>query len=70
METGVAVVLTSTGERRAGYGGWMLARVARDRSQAPAPGDWVTLRIWPDGRITLEECLTSPSATVLSFRLR
>ncbi len=68
--TGVAVVLTDAGERRTSYSGRMLARVAHDRSQAPVPGDWVTLRTWPDGRTTLEECLTSTSATVLTFRRR
>ena len=70
VETGVAVVLTDAGERRASYGGRMLVRVAHDRSQAPVPGDWVTLRTWPDGRTTLEECLTSSPARVLVFRRR
>jgi hypothetical protein len=67
-ETGVAVVLTDSGERRASYGGRMLGVVARDRDRAPQPGDWVLLRTWPDGRVTLEECLTSVGATVLPFR--
>jgi ribosome biogenesis GTPase len=70
IETGVAVVLTDRGETRASYGGRMLAKVARDRSQAPAPGDWVTLCTWPDGRVTLEECLTARTGTVLPFRRR
>jgi ribosome biogenesis GTPase len=70
IETGVAVVLTDHGERRASYGARMLSDVARDRSRAPRAGDWVTLRTWPDGRVTLEECLTSPSAAVLPFRRR
>ena len=48
----------------------MLAEVARDRSRAPAAGDWVTLRTWPDGRVTLEECLTRPPGRVLAFRRR
>jgi ribosome biogenesis GTPase len=68
IETGVAVVLTDRGECRASYGGRMLADVARDRSRAPQAGDWVTLRPWPDGRVTLEECLTPPCAAVLPFR--
>jgi ribosome biogenesis GTPase / thiamine phosphate phosphatase len=70
VETGVAVVLTDNGERRASYGARMLSDVARDRSRAPQAGDWVTLRTWPDGRVTLEECLTRASATVLPFRRR
>jgi hypothetical protein len=73
IETGVALVLTDHGERRASYGARMLSDVARDRSRAPQPGDWVTLLTWPDGRVTLEECLTAAStasAAVLPFRRR
>ncbi|MEP6815927.1 MAG: hypothetical protein ABI873_10290 [Marmoricola sp.] len=70
VETGVAVVLTDLGECRASYSGRMLADVARDRSRAPRVGDWVTLRTWPDGRVTLEECLTRVVAVVLPFRRR
>ncbi|MCW2756413.1 MAG: GTPase [Nocardioidaceae bacterium] len=70
VETGVARVLTDTGETVASYGGRMLGAVARDRSCAPAAGDWVTLRTWADGRVTMEECLTRASATVLPFRRR
>ena len=70
VETGVAVVLTDEGETRASYSGRMLADVARDRSRAPAAGDWVTLRTWPDGRVTLEECLTRAPGRVLAFRRR
>ena len=68
METGVAVVLTDDGERRASYGPRMLAAVARDRGHEPKPGDWVTCRTWPDGRVTLEECLTGPLAPVVPIR--
>lgn len=53
-ETGVARVLTDRGEVRASYGGGMLALIARDRSVAPGPGDWVVLRRWSDGRVTIE----------------
>jgi ribosome biogenesis GTPase len=70
VETGVAVVLTDGGETRASYSGRMLADVAHDRARAPAAGDWVTLRHWPDGRVTLEECLTRAGGTVLRFRPR
>ncbi|GGF36512.1 hypothetical protein GCM10011519_07570 [Marmoricola endophyticus] len=58
LDTGVAEVLTAAGRRRASYSGRMLTRVARDPAAAPAPGDWVRLRSWPDGRTTIEECLT------------
>ncbi len=70
VETGVAVVLTDGGLIRASYSGRMLADVARDRSHAPAAGDWVTLRTWPDGRVTLEECLTRRPGRLLAFRRR
>lgn len=63
IDTGVAVVLTDLGVRRAGYGARLLAAVARDRNRAPEPGDWVRLRSWPDARTTLEECLTRPSTS-------
>lgn len=53
-EPGVALVLTDHGEVRASYGGRMLGRIARDRAEAPAPGDWVALRYWPDDRVTIE----------------
>lgn len=69
IETGVALVLTDLGEVRASYGGGMLARIARDRSILPRPGDWVVLRRWPDRRVTLEAPMHRPPgcASVLSL---
>jgi hypothetical protein len=58
-ETGVARVLTDRGEVRASYAGSMLCRIARDRGCAATPGDWVVLRRWPDGRITIEDVWVS-----------
>lgn len=66
IETGVALVLTDAGSRRASYAARMLGRVARDPALAPQAGDWVTLRRWPDGRCTLEDCLTTPRAPAAS----
>lgn len=53
VEVGVLVVLTDRGEVRATLDGRMLASVARDRSNLPEAGDWVALRRWPDGRVTV-----------------
>lgn len=50
---GVLTVLTDAGEVRATLDGALLADVARDRTQLPAPGDWVHLRSWPDHRVTV-----------------
>lgn len=53
VEVGVLVVLTDAGEVRASLDGRMLGRVARDRSALPVPGDWVVLRRWCDGPVTV-----------------
>ena len=70
--TGVFEVLTDIGTVRASLAGAMLAHVARDRRMLPEAGDWVRLREWSDGRITVESCCTAPStcATVLPLRRR
>ncbi len=78
VEVGVVRVLTDRGEVRASYGGRMLGRIARDRGVLPQPGEWVSLRRWSDGRITVEDCWArhSPaaeeprSATVIPLRRR
>lgn len=54
VEAGVFVVLTDRGEVRASLDGTMLGEVARDRSRLPVPGDWLVLRAWCDGRVTVE----------------
>ena len=53
-EMGLVVVLTDAGPVRATYGARMLGAVARDRSRAPEPGEWVSLRRWTDGPVTVE----------------
>ena len=73
-ETGVQLVLTDHGPVRATYGGRLLREVARDRAAAPEPGDWVELRRWRDGPVTVEAVLTrhrtEPLARVLPLRPR
>jgi hypothetical protein len=72
LETGVLVVLTDDGPVRASYGARMLRAIARDRSRLPAPGEWVSVRHWHDGPVTVESTLTRPSppplAQVLPWR--
>ena len=53
LAPGVLTVLTDAGEVRATLDGVLLAAVARDRTQLPTPGDWVHLRSWPDGLVTV-----------------
>lgn len=69
-ETGVCRVLTDRGEVRASFGGRMLGLLARDRSMAPEPGDWVVLRWWPDDRVTIEGPWARPLAAVVPLRRR
>jgi hypothetical protein len=73
-EVGVLVVLTDGGLLRATYGARMLGAIARDRSRIPAPGEWVTLRRWADGPVTVEDAWgrapAPPLATVVPLRPR
>ena len=59
-ETGVLLVLTDDGPVRASYGARMLCAIARDRSRSPEAGEWVTVRRWCDGPVTVEDVLTRP----------
>jgi hypothetical protein len=56
-ETGVLLVLTDRGAVRATYGARLLGLLARDRAASPQPGEWVVLRRWCDGPVTVEETL-------------
>jgi hypothetical protein len=73
-EVGVLVVLTDAGPVRASYGARMLGAIARDRSRLPEVGEWVSLRHWCDGPVTVEGTLARPArrplATVLPLRSR
>ncbi|MGN6252475.1 MAG: hypothetical protein ACTHNS_11750 [Marmoricola sp.] len=53
VRTGVLEVLVDDGRIRATLDGSLLAAVARDRSRMPGVGEWVRLRGWPDGRVTV-----------------
>ena len=59
-EIGVLVVLTDQGPVRASYGARMLGAIARDRSKVPEPGEWVGLRRWSDGPVTVESSMAPP----------
>ena len=65
-EIGVLVVLTDVGPVRASYGARMLGLIARDRSRLPEPGEWVALRRWYDGPVTVERILSLPRARPLA----
>jgi hypothetical protein len=63
-EVGVLVVLTDRGPVRASYGARMLGQIARDRSRVPEPGEWVVLRHWYDGPVTVEATLSCQPPTL------
>lgn len=71
-ETGVLLVLTDRGAVRATYGARLLGLLARDRTASPEPGEWVALRRWCDGPVTVEEMLARrpepPLADVVHLR--
>jgi hypothetical protein len=52
--TGWLLALTDAGAVRATYGSRVLGEIARDKSRVPTPGEWVTLRHWSDGPVTVE----------------
>jgi ribosome biogenesis GTPase len=64
VDRGLATVCTATGPVRVGLGGGLLQLVAADRVAAPATGDWVMLRTWPDQRVTLERVLPRRTGVV------
>ena len=65
-EVGVLVVLTDVGRVRASYGARVLGELARDRSRVPEPGEWVVLRRWCDGPVTVEHILSPPPSQGLA----
>jgi ribosome biogenesis GTPase len=62
VDRGAVDVLGAAGQDRAGLGGDVLAAMAHDPSDAPCAGDWGALRIWPDGRRTLDALLARRTA--------
>ena len=65
-EIGVLLVLTDRGPVRASYGARMLGALARDRSRVPEAGEWVALRRWCDGPVTVESILSRPAPRPLA----
>src|SRR5205807_5519710 len=59
---GVCDVLTAEGTVRAALSGDVLAAAAADPAAAPCTGDWVALRPWPDGRVTVAAVLPRRTA--------
>jgi ribosome biogenesis GTPase len=64
VDRGVCTVLDATGPVRATLGAAVLAAAARDLTRLPCAGDWVLLRTWPDGPVTIESVLPRRTALV------
>jgi ribosome biogenesis GTPase len=64
VDRGMTSVLTDVGPVRASLGAGLLARVAADRTEGPATGDWCVVQTWPDHRVTLERILPRRTAVV------
>lgn len=64
VDRGGADLAAATGAVRATYGGALLRDLAADRSSRLAVGDWVAVRDWPDGRVTVEAKLARLNAIV------
>ncbi|WP_229400091.1 ribosome small subunit-dependent GTPase A [Micromonospora okii] len=64
VDRGVCTVLGADGPVRATLGAAVLAAAARDLTRLPCAGDWVLLRTWPDGPVTVERVLPRRTALV------
>ncbi|HEU4946283.1 MAG TPA: ribosome small subunit-dependent GTPase A [Kribbella sp.] len=64
VDKGLSTVLTEDGPVRASWSGGVLAAIAADVQATPCTGDWVTLRAWPDDRITVEALAPRRTAIV------
>ncbi|HWH01639.1 MAG TPA: ribosome small subunit-dependent GTPase A [Pilimelia sp.] len=65
-DRGACTVLTAAGPVRASLAGTALAAAGRDPTHLPCAGDWVAVRDWPDGRLTIEAVL--PRRTAVARR--
>ncbi|UYM04781.1 ribosome small subunit-dependent GTPase A [Solicola gregarius] len=63
VDRGLYGVLGAAGPDRHGLGPNLLEAAAHDPLDGPCVGDWVTLRDWPDDRVTIDAVL--PRRTVL-----
>ena len=64
VDRGVCTVLCAEGAVRASLAGAILSAAAADPVSLPCAGDWVTVRTWPDERITVEAVLPRRTAIV------
>jgi ribosome biogenesis GTPase len=64
VDRGVCTVLTADGPVRASLAGTVLCAGADDPAALPCAGDWVAVRTWPDGRVSLESVLPRRTAIV------
>jgi ribosome biogenesis GTPase len=64
VDRGVCSVLTDAGTTRASLAGAALAAAAADPVALPCAGDWVVVRDWPDGRVTIEAVLPRRASIV------
>ncbi|MDG4765503.1 ribosome small subunit-dependent GTPase A [Solwaraspora sp. WMMD406] len=64
VDRGVCTVLVADGPVRASVAGAVLTAAANDPVALPCAGDWVTVRTWPDQRITVERVLPRRTALV------
>lgn len=64
VDRGVCTVLGSHGTVRASLGGDLLDAMARDATEGPCTGDWVTMRQWTDARVTAEAVLVRRTSIV------
>jgi ribosome biogenesis GTPase / thiamine phosphate phosphatase len=64
VDRGVCTVLTESGTTRASLAGAILSAAAGDPVALPCAGDWVVVREWPDGRVTVEAVLPRRASIV------
>jgi ribosome biogenesis GTPase len=64
VDRGACDALSADGPVRATFSGALLAAGAADPVSTPCVGDWVAVRLWPDGRITAEAVLPRRTAFV------
>jgi ribosome biogenesis GTPase len=64
VDRGAADALAAGGPVRATFSGALLAAGAADPVSTPCVGDWIAVRVWPDGRTTAESVLPRRTAFV------
>lgn len=64
VDRGLCTIWASEGPVRASFGSAVLDAIAADPRQTPCTGDWVLVRTWPDGPLTLEVILPRRTAVI------